>query len=513
MIPARSPAQLMPRLYEALWETGAVIDMKALADARLGDTPERIDAAFAREATRDPEAIRAFVGRWFTFPAPPDQLAPCDPMTLADRIEYLWDLLVRPPGFQDGVSQVALQHAYIVPGGAFRECYYWDSYFTLLGLGDERAALREECVAALAEQIDTFGFVPNGTRTYYLSRSQPPTFYASVGALLPDAPERAWARYLPQLIAEHGYWMRGSESLQPGEAADCVVRLPDGALLNRYWSHSATPRDEARAGRDVAIAKAAAPRAPEELYREIRAGCATGWDFSSRWFGDRATMATLRATSIVPIDLNALLFGLERAIAQGSAAAGDEARATDFVRRAEDRRQAIDRWLWNETLGLYDDYDYEAGELRGAVSAAALVPLFAGTATRDRAKATVETMKRGLLVKGGLLATDRHTGEQWDSPNGWAPSHWFAVAGLRRYGFTAEAKDLARRWLETVALVYAETGRLMEKYDVVRQAPGSGGGYPLEDGFGWTNGVTAALFRDYPVLMKFGETVPVPLPA
>ena len=503
-----SPAQLMPKLYAALWDSGAITDMKALADATLCDAPQTIEAAFESEVPREPAAIREFVARWFKLPATPHQLAPSDPMPMADRIEYLWDFLVRPPGFQEGVSQVPLHHAYIVPGGAFRECYYWDSYFTLVGLGDHRETLRRECVDALAEQIDRFGFVPNGTRTYYLSRSQPPTFYASAGALSPQAPEQAWAEYLPQLVAEHEYWMRGADTLQPGSATNCVVRLPDGAYLNRYWSYSSTPRDEARAGRDVGIAAAALPRSADETYREIRAGCASGWDFSSRWFGDRATMATLRATCIAPVDLNALLFGLENAIAQGAEAAGNHKLKAAFERHATGRRAAIETWLWNDGLGLYDDYDFVERSLRGAVSAAALVPLFAGLASPERAGKTVQATLSHLLAQGGLRATSLRTGEQWDCPNGWAPSHWSAIVGLRRYGYAAEAQDLARRWVETVARVYAETGRLMEKYDVELQAPGSGGGYPLEDGFGWTNGVTAALLHVYPELSPLGQTVP-----
>lgn len=504
----RSPAQLMPELYAALWRSGAVADMKALSDACLSVEPREVEAAFEVETPQSSEDIRQFVDRWFTTPATPHQLGPCDPMPLADRIDYLWDFLLRPPGYQQGLSQVQLNHAHIVPGGAFRECYYWDSYFTLVGLDDHRASLRHECVAALAEQIERFGYVPNGTRTYYLSRSQPPTFFASVAALSPDAPEEAWAQYLPHLVREHEYWMRGAENLEPGRATNCVLRLRDGAYLNRYWDDLATPRDEARAGRDVQIAAAALPRSAEEVFRDIRAGCASGWDFSSRWFGDRVTMRTIKTTAIAPVDLNALLFGLETAIARGAGVAGDRQLRREFDKRAHGRRDAIEAWMWNAALGVYDDFDFVEGTLRGAVSAAALVPLFAGAASPKRAERMLREAMAQLIAPGGLRATTFRTGEQWDAPNGWAPSHWLAITGLRRYGFIAEAEDLARRWLETVTRVYADTGRLMEKYDVELQAPGSGGGYPLEDGFGWTNGVTAALLREYPSLAHFGAIAP-----
>jgi alpha,alpha-trehalase len=47
---------------------------------------------------------------------------------------------------------------------------------------------------------------------------------------------------------------------------------------------------------------------------------------------------------------------------------------------------------------------------------------------------------------------------------------------------------------------------------VVELTPGGGGEYPLQDGFGWTNGVTVALLRLYPELEESEEHA-VPTPA
>lgn len=503
-----SPSQLMPNLYACLWSSGAVRDMKALADAKPLGTPADIEAAFLKEAPACDDTLRAFVAHWFEPPPPPSTPPPTASIALTDHIDRLWDHLVRRPAPLPVLgSLVPLSHAHIVPGGMFRECYYWDSYFTIIGLGDHRGDLKAECVAALAEQIDRFGHVPNGTRSYYLSRSQPPTFYASVAALTPEAPERSWQRYLPQLQREHAYWMRGEDEIEPGHAAACVARLPDGSLLNRYWDPVGMPRDEASSGRDVRIAEAARPRNAEHVYRDIRAACASGWDFSSRWFEDRQTMATIRTTAILPVDLNALLFGLETAIARGAALGGDVALASAFQRRSQRRRQAITTWLWNDQTGVFDDFDIETMQRRGAISAATFVPLFSGCASPDQAASVAEYAVMALLAAGGLKVTSLRTGEQWDAPNGWAPCHWMAVKGLAAYGFNDLAQDIARRWLETVARLYARTGRLMEKYDVERERPGGGGEYPLQDGFGWTNGVTAALLRDYPSLGHLGGTM------
>lgn len=506
------PSVLMPGLYAALWSSGAIRDMKRLADSIPRASPARIEAAFSSEQPDGTAALHDFVDRWFEPPAGTTEFQALPGLTMSAHIERLWQALVREPRPKsDESSLLPLGHAHIVPGGMFREAYYWDSYFTLIGLGEDRQRLRHDCVAALAEQIDRFGHIPNGNRSYYLSRSQPPTFYASVAALQPAAPEQAWSAYLPQLLREHRYWMSGEHLASFEAAVDAVVRMPDGSMLNRYWDAAATPREEAAHGRDVRIADAAVDRERSSVYRDIRAACASGWDFSSRWYADRRTIATIRTTSILPVDLNALLYGLEKAIAAGALIAESASIAHEYEDRAAARCAAMNTWLWNDVTGVFDDFDIELCERRGAITAAAFVPLFAGCATFVQAQATAEASVAALLAPGGLRATAIETGEQWDAPNGWAPSHWMAVAGLESYGLPLLAEEIARRWLGTVARVYAETGRMMEKYDVERELPGGGGEYPLQDGFGWTNGVTAALLARYPDLSQFGLTTPVDL--
>ena len=111
-------------------------------------------------------------------------------------------------------------------------------------------------------------------------------------------------------------------------------------------------------------------------------------------------------------------------------------------------------------------------------------------------------IERQLLAPGGLRSTLVDTGQQWDKPNGWAPLQWIAVDGLRRYGQDELAGDIAKRWLSEVSKVYGQTGKLFEKYDVVSDRPGGGGEYPLQDGFGWTNGVTRRLMGLYPETVR-----------
>ena len=176
-------------------------------------------------------------------------------------------------------------------------------------------------VQNFADLIDSYGHAPNGTRSYYLTRSQPPFFFAMVGLLSPMDPAAAFARYLPELKTEYAFWMEGEKKLRRGGAHRRVVALDDGSILNRYWDDSDAPRDKSYR-EDVALAEAT-PREPGQTYREIRAGAESGWDFSSRWFADSRTLGSIDTTEIIPIDLNALLFGLENAIRAGCERAGD----------------------------------------------------------------------------------------------------------------------------------------------------------------------------------------------
>jgi alpha,alpha-trehalase len=272
-----------------------------------------------------------------------------------------------------------------------------------------------------------------------------------------------------------------------------VVRMPDGSLLNRYWDERAAPRDEVW---PVYVENAKGTSDPVAYYRNARAAAESGWDFSSRWFADGKTLQTMQTTKIVPVDLNSLLYGLERAIEAGCRFKHDTACEHDFDQRAGARRNAMNRYLW--TGSLFDDWRWSDRKAMGHVTAAAYYPLFFGVASAAQAAETDKTVTPALLKSGGIVTTTTDTGQQWDAPNGWAPLQWIAVEGLADYGHAAEAHDIACRWLANVTRIYTQTGKLLEKYNVVSQKPGGGGEYPLQDGFGWTNGVTAALAARYP---------------
>lgn len=492
----QTPADLYGELFRRVQVERVFPDGKTFVDAVPKRAAAEIMADYARSRPSGGDALRAFVLANFVVPGVNDQGA----LPLRDHIRRLWPVLTRSSAASvaDG-SELALPKPFVVPGGRFREIYYWDSYFTMLGLkADRQQPLIESMLDDFTSLIERYGHIPNGTRTYYLSRSQPP-FFALMLDLSDGRDPAVAARRLAALRREHEWWMRGAACAARSGACEHVVRMPDGSLLNRYWDMRDTPRDESFA-EDVATARAAAPRPAAETQRELRAGAESGWDFSSRWLRDGRTLATVRTTEIVPVDLNALLYAMERRIAARCVAAGDTACGQRYEAAAAARKVAIDKYLWRPDRGWYADWDRVARGPTPSLSAATLYPLFVGLASPAQAHAVARTTEARLLAPGGVRTTEVATGQQWDRPNGWAPLQWIALDGLARTGEPKLAQEIARRWIGTVEAAYRETGKLLEKFDVEERRPGGGGEYPLQDGFGWTNGVTSAILAAYPAL-------------
>ena len=490
---AQTPEDLFGPLYRAVELAHVFPDNKTFADLVPRQPPEAIMAAYRAQQPSGKAALAAFVSRYFVAqdaPPPPN-------IGLRAHIRALWPVLARAPlAVTPGSSAIQLPEAYVVPGGRFQEIYYWDTYFTMLGLkADGQQPLIESMLDDFTSLIERYGHIPNGTRTYYLSRSQPP-FYALMLDLSANRDPAVAKRRLAALRSEYEYWMAGSTCLDATGACQHVVRMPDGSLLNRYWDARDTPRDESYAA-DIATAKAAAPRPAEEVYRDLRASAESGWDFGSRFLRDGRTLATIDTTAIVPVDLNSLLWAMEQAIARRCADVGDSGCAADFAQRAERRRKAIDTYLWVAKDGRFADWDRATRAPTSVVSTATLYPLFVGLATPQQAQAVARLTRAKLLAPGGVRTTLTDTGQQWDAPNGWAPLQWVAVAGLDRYGASDLAKTISQRWVATVNTVYRRTGKVVEKYNIEQPGVGGGGEYAVQDGFGWTNGVVAAMMTRY----------------
>jgi len=507
------PSVTFAGLYQAVERTGIFPDQKSFADAVPDEAPPAIMAAYNQERLRPGFDLKTFVAAHFR-PAP-RAIPPMQRQTGQGVVSYIaqmWRVLARapdPPGnsSRDYSSLLPLHHPYVVPGGRFSEIYYWDSYFTMQGLvQDGRLDLARGMLANIADLIRSYGHMPNGNRSYYLSRSQPPYFAAMVELIASRDGDAVYRTCLPQLRAEYDFWMTGADDLKPGNATRRAVRLKDGTLLNRHWDDRDAPRDES--WREDIETVRAAHRPPLEMYRELRAASESGWDFSSRWFADGKNLATIRTTAIAPVDLNVLMAHLEQVLAHAYRLSGDVKNAQLFESRAQARTAAIRRLMWNDKSGLFTDYLWREERQSPALTLAGVYPLYFHLATPDQAHRTAQTLREKFLMAGGLVPTLVNTGQQWDRPNGWAPLEYLAIEGLKTNGETALADEIAAHWIDENIASYAASGLLVEKYNV-EQSPkadqaslGGGGEYALQVGFGWTNGVLARLMAEYPTAAK-----------
>jgi alpha,alpha-trehalase len=490
------PARDLGQLFHEVQVSGMFPDSKTFADAKPLRSPTEIAASYYSARGTPGFDLRAFVRQNFEIPPPFGGNFRSDTArSMEEHIRALWPVLTRARDTAHAFSSlIPLPNPYVVPGGRFREVYYWDSYFTMQGLVvSGRTDLVRNMLDNFAHQIRTVGHIPNGNRTYYLSRSQPPYFAAMVG-LYARATDTARALpYLEALEAEHRFWMQGSDL---SGAHRRVVKLRDGTVLNRYWDDQAEPRPEAYKP-DFELAQTVAPFRREGFYRHVKATAESGWDFSSRWMRDPSNLTTLETTDLIPVDLNSLLYHLEKTIAAFRTRRnrpGDRDVGARFERAAEARRRALLAIAYDADSGFFYDVRWRTGErVTDRPTLAAAAPLYFGLATPEQGRAVAARLERDFLKPGGFVSTGFASGQQWDAPNGWPPLQWLTIEGVRRYGRADLANTARDRWLALNRRTYRATGKMMEKYDVVDLSKQAGGGeYPNQDGFGWTNGVALA---------------------
>jgi alpha,alpha-trehalase len=463
----------LAELFVDLHTSGLWSDEKYISDAVVQGEPTEVLSAYRAQKEHSDFDLRTFFDENF---APVEvkeigfgyeqQRSP------SEHIHALWPYLHRPAdtNAKGRSSKVPLPHSYIVPGGRFQEVYYWDSYFTQLGL---LLSGHHEWVLYLLLNFEhfilTYGHIPNGSRTYFLSRSQPPFFALMVDAYAQrsDDPNAVYERYKNALIKEYDFWSAEHRNVQ-GHTT--------------YWDAENAPRIEMYRT-DLEWVEHA--KSHPSYFRNLRASCESGWDFSSRWMSDSQDLGTLRTLEIAPVDLASLLYFHEQLL---HCITGEER----YQHAAAKRKESLQMDFWTERG--FEDIDLKTSEGTGVLSAASIFPLFVGAATEQQAEKMAAIVKEQLLQKGGITTTTITSGQQWDAPNGWAPLQWIAVQGLHRYGHAELAKTIAERWIETCDTIYHAKGKFVEKYNVYEpENLSKGGEYDVQDGFGWSNGVYLAL--------------------
>lgn len=488
-----APDQLFGQLFKQVQMQQVFEDGKTFVDCIPKQTPAAIMAAYEIAAKQADFDLRSFVTQYFDPPTETTTNFEAQAgRHIVDHINALWPVLTRKADANEGDagSLLPLPHDYIVPGGRFREIYYWDSYFTMLGL---KTAKRYDDIRNMVDNfaylIDELGFIPNGNRTYYLTRSQPPFFAAMISLLVSIDGPSVYGKYLPQLEKEYQWWMQGADQVSAQQPAirHCVW-LPGNRLLNRYYDSGDTPRPESYR-EDVATIQAS-QRDSATVARHLRSGAESGWDYSSRWLADGVNMESIETTDIIPVDLNALLYHTEQVLELAYLNSNNPGAAAKMREKRYERRAAVQQICWNPQTQWFEDYHWVKAMPTGRLSLAGMYPFFFDLAAEDQGAAAFPILEEKFLAPGGVRSTLVNTGQQWDAPNGWPPLQYITIKGLEKYGQTKLAKNIRDRWLDNNDRVFQNVGKMVEKYNVEDLSLlGGGGEYPVQDGFGWSNGV------------------------
>jgi alpha,alpha-trehalase len=402
-----------------------------------------------------------------------------------------------------------LPEPYVVPGGRFNEMYGWDSYFIQMGLlRDGETALAQNMVDNFLYEIRNYGKILNANRTYYLTRSQPPFLTQMVLAVYRKTKDRQWLHdALPAIEKYYRFWTTEPHlvpqtglsryyDLGEGPAPEVITSERDSQGRTHYDLAKAYYRTHEVVDYDIALYY---NRQTDQLtplfYKGDRSMRESGFDPSNR-FGP----FNVDIIHYNPVCLNSLLYLMEMQTAEIADLLEMEAEAQVWRNRGIARAERVNRLLWDEKDGLYDDYQFEQKRLRRYPFLTTFYPLWAGIASHEQAARVAANLPK-FEQPGGLQTSTVASGNQWDAPFGWAPLQLIAVRGLRRYGFSEAADRIAMNFLSMVRDEYRKSGTIVEKYDVVRRSAGVRGdirfGYRSnEAGFGWTNAVFTALLDE-----------------
>ncbi|KAI8445830.1 trehalase-domain-containing protein [Phakopsora pachyrhizi] len=445
-----------------------------------------------------------------------NRLQSVNPVGDLDRVEVLElpsDGKIHDPTKHGAVY---LPYPYVVPGGRFQEMYAWDSFFIAIGLlRDSQIRLARNMIDNYIYQIEHYGTILNGNRSYYLTRSQLPFLTPLIKLILPHIPTDHKQQWLQRAIRAtekyHTYWTTGSHYVPQTGLSRFFDYGPPGSSPPEII-HETDPRDGSTVYQRV-----------KRFFRENYHQGVPDYDISEYYDydkdelkakfmdNDRAMRESGFDTSrrfgpfnskildFNPVCLNSLIALMEYDLSElylllpGS---NNQIKRNQKLSRAwhlkgKDRHELIDKYNWDENLGLYFDYDYVKKERRIYKFATTFLPLWAGIASKDQALKVSREAINSLEIPGGISSSDQIQGDQWDKPYVWAPLQLFAVDGLRKYGFDEIADRLATKFGSMVLKTFIKTGDLWEKYEGIKrdETVDLKFGYPTnEKGFGWTNG-------------------------
>ncbi len=374
---------------------------------------------------------------------------------------------------KDEGTLIGLPYRYTVPcvSERFQEMYYWDTYFTNVGLlAVGNIELAKNNVDNMLYLIKKFGFMPNGNRTYYLNRSQPPFLSQMVREIFAATGDKAWLRMAYSILKkEYTFWQEKRV-------------LFNG--LNGYTGYDIEPDN---IDRIVEYGLSRMGYKPEKLTNEIKQDvylaissfCESGWDCNSRFLE--------KTHEFNPVCLNSLLYGVEENMYYFSSIL-ENGEEEIWEARAEERKTKM-QVLWKEDEGIFKDYNPYTKEFSNYASAAVFYPSFTGLATKEQAQSTLKVLSR-FELKYGISAGEKNPAWncQWDYPNIWAPIQYIVYNALINYGYFEDSKRVADKYVKLIEKNFAKTGNLWEKYNG-NTAGNVNAEYQAPKMLGWTAGV------------------------
>lgn len=407
-------------------------------------------------------------------------------------------------------SKIYLQQGFVMPGGRFREIYYWDTYWIVRGLlVSNMFKTVKGILMNFLEQIKRFGHIPNGTRIYYERRTQPPFFTSMITAYVEASNDWEFVRENLDTIEEEIKFYEQHRRFR--------YKWSDGEVYTvfKYSADCRGPRPESYIeDAEVAEEMFQSKEMQEEFYLHMKAAAESGWDFSSRWFIDKngendGTLADAKTCYILPVELNALMFKNYLYLAQFHDKVGIASKVGSYEDKARDMLRTIGDLLWDSDEKMWFDIDVLNNKRRKYFYASNLFPLWVEAYPEHLALEIGEHAVSYLLRTGvtehlgGIPASTKHTKQQWDW-NAWPPLQHLIVSGLNKTK-NIKAKKLAFKiaqnyTVSTIAGCNKDSGvcEIFEKYDPTNQgAAGGGGEYEVQMGFGWTNGVLIHLIKMY----------------
>lgn len=466
---APEPSESLGRLYLGAREKYS--DGMSLALAVAKEPYEKIELDYIEQESRKDFSDVEFFDAHFVTPEPSEGLEMAAPgVSILDYTESIRPNFIHPSQ-ENGSFDIWLPYNRTVAGaGRFsHQSFLWDGYHIASGYAsDGRWDLVRDIVDNTEFEINRYGYGLNGSASFLATRSQPPYFSHEVSMLADEYGDEALVRYLPAMEKEYSkYWMDGQEHLagMPNDGSAyshrTLVRVPlangKTAFLNRYWDDADGPRLESyqedfELGEMVVHGLEGATRnlRLQKLYKDLRSGAASGWDFSSRWFEDGKSISTINTTDILPVDLNSLLARTEQVLARAHTAAGNPETAKTYQNRHDRRVEAINQLLWDPESEIYRDYNFVKGRQTNIVSAATSYPLYVGISNPDQTFGVAKTIEKDLLFRGGIVATTTdESDQQWDggtrggsgNKNVWAPLNWASARGLARIAHMMVAED------------------------------------------------------------------------